>query len=279
MFSPPGVRNATFWACHVVLWANIVFYVIMVIMLCIQCSPMEAIWNPLVDGTCRFDLGSTELASSVVNFITDVVILLIPQRAIWTLNLAQKRKAGVAAVFAIGLLGVIAAGIRIYYTAIVNTNHDYTYVFSSVMACALGEGTCAIIVMCGPMTPRSITALSSSNLVISVRTIFSSQRLISSARQGESGPSSIKSKWPAERLNDRPSRPGSSGGFPIVPLQNVSYAEHTHELPIQSDTSIKGIYRKTQFETSGAYDINAATSDYDRQHQHQQQHPWNHRAN
>ncbi len=42
------------------------------------------------------------IASSVINVITDVVMLVIPLVAIWNLHMATRRKVGIGAIFAVG---------------------------------------------------------------------------------------------------------------------------------------------------------------------------------
>lgn len=42
------------------------------------------------------------IASSVINVITDVVMLAIPLVAIWDLQMATRRKMGIGAIFAVG---------------------------------------------------------------------------------------------------------------------------------------------------------------------------------
>lgn len=42
------------------------------------------------------------IASSVINVITDVVMLAIPLVAIWDLHMATRRKVGIGAIFAVG---------------------------------------------------------------------------------------------------------------------------------------------------------------------------------
>lgn len=42
------------------------------------------------------------IASSVINVITDLVMLAIPLVAIWDLHMATRRKVGIGAIFAVG---------------------------------------------------------------------------------------------------------------------------------------------------------------------------------
>lgn len=49
------------------------------------------------------------IASSVINVITDVVMLVIPLVAIWNLHMATRRKVGIGAIFAVGTAYVCPA--------------------------------------------------------------------------------------------------------------------------------------------------------------------------
>lgn len=68
-----------------------------------QCTPRARIWDNTIPGNCVSisDLFNT---SGVFNTLTDVVILLIPVKAIWNLQMDGKRKLGVVLVFSVGLL-------------------------------------------------------------------------------------------------------------------------------------------------------------------------------
>ncbi|KAI1759671.1 hypothetical protein GGR53DRAFT_526974 [Hypoxylon sp. FL1150] len=73
------------------------------------------------------------------------------------------KKIGVSIVFAIGLVGIIAAVVRTYYIVNESTEYetDFTYAFSSVMVSCLAEGACIILIMCAPCTPKAVAALPS----------------------------------------------------------------------------------------------------------------------
>jgi hypothetical protein len=68
------------------------------------CWPREAIWNPFVPGKC-LDQMKLLMLSSVLNFVSDLIIIALPQIAIARLmTLSLARKVGIAAVFATGAL-------------------------------------------------------------------------------------------------------------------------------------------------------------------------------
>ncbi|PHH61212.1 hypothetical protein CDD81_693 [Ophiocordyceps australis] len=164
IFVPRGTRNLLFWACHLIMWTNIIFYLVVILYVCILCTPLEDKWDH--DGTCRLDTGWTSVAAASVNLATDICIFLLPQRVIWRLHMTTRRKFGVAAMFSIGILGAVAAAVRLGLTVIRVRAQDVdsTFAFSSIVLCALAEGTCAFIVVCGPALPQAFSHTSATKL-------------------------------------------------------------------------------------------------------------------
>jgi hypothetical protein len=66
-----------------------------------QCTPLEKIWNHTVPGRC-FDMYTLLNASGGFNFATDIIILLLPVRAVWKLQMDKLKKVLVLA-FTFGL--------------------------------------------------------------------------------------------------------------------------------------------------------------------------------
>lgn len=58
------------------------------------------------------------IASSVINVITDVVMLVIPLVAIWDLHMATRRKVGIGAIFAVGI-----AYVYFFFFSLFTPNH------------------------------------------------------------------------------------------------------------------------------------------------------------
>ncbi len=67
-----------------------------------ECNPREKIWDKSVPGTC-VDLPLLLIISGISNTVTDMIILVIPVKAVWNLQLVQKKKIGIILVFTIGL--------------------------------------------------------------------------------------------------------------------------------------------------------------------------------
>lgn len=101
----PNFRGPFFWSLHALLWINLLFYTGGAFAVLFQCIPREKIWNPAVTGTC-IDVEIYFIATSVVNIVSDVSLLLLPITVIWNLKMDLKKKFSVSVVFATGLLWV-----------------------------------------------------------------------------------------------------------------------------------------------------------------------------
>ncbi|CAI6018678.1 unnamed protein product [Clonostachys chloroleuca] len=174
IFVPNGVRNKFFWTCHVLIVVNILFYLAFIIVVHFYCNPREKIWNRWIDGTC-LDRKRVDAPSAVFNLVMDVIILLLPQRVIWKLNMTGQRRLGVSIIFSIGLLYVSAtapfclarinlpysacacAAGRIQSTFTLNYQGDVTYAVTGAYLWGLSECSCVIMVLSVPAIPKLFT--------------------------------------------------------------------------------------------------------------------------
>ena len=100
-----STRNSVYWLTLTTMALNVAFYIAAAITLIAQCVPREKIWNPGVPGIC-VDNNAQLIASGSFNFALDILIFTLPIYAILRLKLALKRKLGICAIFATGLLYV-----------------------------------------------------------------------------------------------------------------------------------------------------------------------------
>lgn len=77
-----------------------------IILLNMQCRPHEAIWKFYLESKC-YSLPSVMLTSASVQVFTDISMVLLPQKVIWSLLMSWRRKVGISIVFGVGLLLVI----------------------------------------------------------------------------------------------------------------------------------------------------------------------------
>ena len=79
------------------------FYFALSIAKICQCIPRTRIWDKTVPGKC-VDLSILLDASGLFNIISDVLILLVPLKGIWSLQMVKKRKIGIYMIFTVGIM-------------------------------------------------------------------------------------------------------------------------------------------------------------------------------
>ena len=92
-----------FVTIHIVIWLTLAFYIVDFVLALIERKPCEKNWIPELKGTC-FDIQGTFRYTGIVNVISDFVILFLPMRCIWKLQMETKRKAFVLGIFGMGIL-------------------------------------------------------------------------------------------------------------------------------------------------------------------------------
>ncbi|KEY68281.1 hypothetical protein S7711_07033 [Stachybotrys chartarum IBT 7711] len=198
IFAPTRERNFFWWASHIILWINIIFYSFVLIAVNLSCLPHRRIWDRTVPGRC-IDIVNLELTTAVVNLTLDLITLLIPQKVIWKLQMSRQKKIGVSVVFAVGLLGVAAAAARVVATARYMISDDRVWWFPSIAHAALGEMTCGILVLCVPLAPKAFAGLKASGIFKRMRGLSVSAPSASESAAHIRNPSSTQSSDTDER--------------------------------------------------------------------------------
>lgn len=263
IFLPNGGnrRNLFFWACHFVIWANIIFCVTTIIVYSLSCVPHEFLWNRTIEGGyCRINTAYVSLSTACFVFSTDIIILFIPQRVIWKLNMSRNRKIGISFVFALGMAACAASIVRLYYTVERAESADVTYHISSLMLTAVGEGACAILVLCVPAVPKALTGLRLSGRALLGR----SGSLHEPLKKKYTGDGAAA--WPASAKEDykRQWQIGTSSERSLVPLEQIPSIKHPD---IERGNAI---YCTTEFEAKTSYDPDRTVF----LEQRSRQHPW-----
>lgn len=105
LFNPLNKRNVMFWAIRILLAANMVYYVTATFLEAFRCTPQRRLWDVLYErGDCPINTVVLNLVASVINVVSDVAILALPQWVIWRLNMTRATRAGVSVLFLIGIL-------------------------------------------------------------------------------------------------------------------------------------------------------------------------------
>ncbi|KAK1518085.1 hypothetical protein CPAR01_15734 [Colletotrichum paranaense] len=93
-------RKFHYWV-HFVSTVNLLNGLAIVLVSCLQCRPLEALWNTSVVGTC-INFSYFSIFNSVFNFLLDVVILLTPLPLVKQLNSSTRKKILLSINFALG---------------------------------------------------------------------------------------------------------------------------------------------------------------------------------
>lgn len=105
LFNPLKKRNAIFWTIHILLAANVVYYITAVFLEAFRCTQQQRLRDiSYKGGYCPIDIVVLNLTASVINVVSDIAILALAQCVIWRLNMTRAIKAGVSALFLIGIM-------------------------------------------------------------------------------------------------------------------------------------------------------------------------------
>ncbi|KAK5634718.1 hypothetical protein RRF57_010431 [Xylaria bambusicola] len=168
IFVPGGTRNTSFWISTILITIDVLFYSAALVALDLACIPYKKIWDHLTPGHC-VDSKIIIVTSSAINLLIDIAILILPQRTIWKLHMSFRRKLGVAAIFAVGLLGCVAAVVRLVVSIQYSHSQDETYTFFTVGVWAVVEITCGLIIFCVPIIPKTLGHIRASITISTLR--------------------------------------------------------------------------------------------------------------
>ncbi|RYC65867.1 hypothetical protein CHU98_g275 [Xylaria longipes] len=104
-------ESRTYKAIRALIWANLAYYLATTFVYLLACIPREKIWNPTVDGHC-INQQDVIVLTPALNVISDVTILVVPVAEVFKLQMPLKTKLSVAAIFAVGLLSLVAGILR-----------------------------------------------------------------------------------------------------------------------------------------------------------------------
>ncbi|KAI8624805.1 hypothetical protein F5Y19DRAFT_303393 [Xylariaceae sp. FL1651] len=148
-FVPTGQRNALFWMLHALIWSNAIFYFIGTFIEAFQCPP-EDVGTP----RCNIDVAKYNLASGIINVISDLTILIAPHWVIWKLNMSKVRKIGVSLLFLIGILAIGSAIARVIYVSNAYKTSDILFYSVTINLWAIAEQTFGYLVIGVPAIPK-----------------------------------------------------------------------------------------------------------------------------
>ena len=216
--------KTTFIALHVVLWANLAFYVAATFVEIFQCKPMRKTYLPLLEGSCMNQRDS-QIASGAINVISDFAILLLPMASVWKLQVYKKGKIGLFVIFGFGLFACVASTFRLALFIRVPNKTDGTWTMYPVNLWSAAELACGIVCGCIPALPAFIRHVSSWRVKVIVTrktrrgsSYASNRQRIAAAARGVTGESlrspnvekpRVRERW--EELDDLEYQPGNAG--------------------------------------------------------------------
>ncbi|KAJ5109164.1 hypothetical protein N7456_005839 [Penicillium angulare] len=103
---------------HFVAVVNILNALAIVLVGCLQCRPLEALWDSSISGTC-IDFGNFSLFNTCFNLVLDLVILVSPLGLVMKLNMSRRKRVLLGLNFALGGAACVVASIRIPYAHLV----------------------------------------------------------------------------------------------------------------------------------------------------------------
>ena len=112
LFGTPGTRPGLRKLIYTTQVLVIVWLIASIIPGIYRCHPIDDMWNPLMFSgpQARYnciDEHAYYVATSVFNVALDFWILVLPLSIFWTLQLSRRRKAGLIAIFLLGVLYVL----------------------------------------------------------------------------------------------------------------------------------------------------------------------------
>jgi hypothetical protein len=160
IFVAPGIRNYTFWASHILLYANVAYYVAFTFLQIFACNPRARFWDwTIVEGEC-IDIFAINVSGAVVCLVSDLAILHIPQRALMKLNMPRSKVWGLSALFAIGIFACVTSAVRVYYNVrIWQDQYDLTGQLGYLSFWGTAQFPAGFLVICLPSLPRVIAWL------------------------------------------------------------------------------------------------------------------------
>ena len=82
-----------------ICWAIAILIVIF-----LQCQPMERIWNPFIKESSCIQIWLFFIVGSAINSLVDIAILLLPIRPTWNLQMPKAQRISVIGIFSLGSL-------------------------------------------------------------------------------------------------------------------------------------------------------------------------------
>ena len=139
------------WSIYATIATNCVFTVIIWMIYCFQCIPLDAYFNKAAHPTVQC------LPNKVLYFVpaalsifTDLVIFFLPLGPLWTVKTSLRNRIMLIGVVSLGGLAVLVSILRIIVLLEFETTTDFTYTLGKMIIISAIEIDVAIIAANGP---------------------------------------------------------------------------------------------------------------------------------
>ncbi|KAK5661807.1 hypothetical protein OQA88_9909 [Cercophora sp. LCS_1] len=111
-----------------------------------QCTPIEKIWQPLLDGECwpKYVQIRYNTFTAVYSGAMDIVLAVVPWKMIWTLTMNKKEKFGVLVAMSMGIFAGVTSIIKLTQLPTIS-NTSFTDSSVQLVILAAAEGAITII--------------------------------------------------------------------------------------------------------------------------------------
>ncbi|KAI8961148.1 hypothetical protein F5Y11DRAFT_240518 [Daldinia sp. FL1419] len=246
IFAPHQHRSAFYWICHIIMVLNIIFYSIAILVENFSCFPHERIWDQLIPGRQCLNVNAILIAGASINIVLDFMILMLPQKVIWGLQMSKSKKIGVSLVFTIGLFACTSAVARLAYTVKYYFTDDKAYWLGALSLWCIAEMTCMFFIFAGPAIPA---AFNGSWMISILSTTFRSWLGIS---KRSTDVSDCKLPLPGQHQLASPKRylKIDGDGIPLTTMSSIEPVEHQVIEPARPlHGADSGIVFTTEFST------------------------------
>lgn len=89
---------------NVIIGAIVLYIAITFLIILLACRPIAANWDMMIPGAHCIDKEAFFIYGSVLNMVTDLVILALPLRIVWNLHAGTRLKFELTVTFAVGSL-------------------------------------------------------------------------------------------------------------------------------------------------------------------------------
>lgn len=80
---------------------------------CFQCRPLAFWWDNTIPGGTCFNVQNFYRAQAITSPILDTIVLVLPVRSIWGLNLPERKRIELLLVFGVASVGLVASIVRV----------------------------------------------------------------------------------------------------------------------------------------------------------------------